>query len=289
MLTSIYKIILNLCIKNLTSKPNVVGTGIGIKHTAGKSTRELSIITLVGIKVENHLLEDNDRIPKRIVFVKTDVVEVGDLIAHAFNPRAKYRPVVPGISIGSPLGTGTAGCFVKDSYGHKYILTNAHVATSKMYTPITQPGPADSFGKEVIGVVLSGLFPKDSRGLIDAAIVKVYRSVGVGSSDIPDIGHIRGMSNPAYNALVRKMGRTTGYTEAVVLAKHVDAVVGYEKGPQFVSDMILFGPLSAGGDSGSLIVDGYNKAAALLFAGSSRATLGIPIGRVLKAFRMTLA
>ena len=289
MLTSIYRVILDSLGRRLSLKPNVVGTGVGIKYTAGKSTGEVSIVVLVSKKVKDHLLTNDAKVPRRIFFVKTDVVEVGELIVHAFNPKMKYRPVVPGISIGSPLGTGTAGCFVKDSYGYRYILTNAHVTTSKMYTPITQPGPSDSFGGEVIGRVLGGLFPKNSKGLIDASIVEVYRSVGFGSSDIPEIGHVRGVSDPDFMSIARKTGRTTSYTEAVVLAKHIDTSIKYPDGLQSVKDMLVFGPMSAPGDSGSLIVDKNNKAIALLFAGSDKVTVGIPIGRVLKAFRMSLA
>jgi hypothetical protein len=53
--------------------------------------------------------------------------------------------------------------------------------------------------------------------------------------------------------------------------------------------MVVTESMSAGGDSGSLIVDATeNKAVGLLFAGSNLATIFIPIENVLTALNITL-
>ncbi len=73
---------------------------------------------------------------------------------------------------------------------------------------------------------------------------------------------------------VRKVGRTTGVTEGVVTAIEVDRlVVDFEIGLlRFDGQIEIEGTgseaFSAGGDSGSLIVDEHGFACGLLFAGS---------------------
>jgi hypothetical protein len=46
--------------------------------------------------------------------------------------------------------------------------------------------------------------------------------------------------------------------------------------------------MAAGGDSGSLLVDLYNRPVGLLFAGSASATIYNPIGKVLDAFGVSI-
>ena len=81
---------------------------------------------------------------------------------------------------------------------------------------------------------------------------------------------------------MRKFGRTTGYTEGMVIYMGVTIDVSYgEKAARFV-DQIIATPMSEGGDSGSLVVAGDSDVAiGLLFAGSEQATIINPIGAVL--------
>jgi hypothetical protein len=97
--------------------------------------------------------------------------------------------------------------------------------------------------------------------------------------------------------VVQKYGRTTGHTTSVVteLRISVDVCyvpagpVGCKKSARFVDQIgIGDGTFSAGGDSGSLIVDMSNNPVALLFAGSSARTLANPIDLVLSRFGVTI-
>jgi hypothetical protein len=88
---------------------------------------------------------------------------------------------------------------------------------------------------------------------------------------------------------VRKMGRTTGYTEGTINLLNATVNVAYGSKTARFTGQIITGPISQGGDSGSLIVDGTeNKAVGLLFAGSNLATIFNPIDRVLDALSINI-
>jgi hypothetical protein len=96
------------------------------------------------------------------------------------------------------------------------------------------------------------------------------------SDDIIDIGPVSGMMVPELDMEVKKSGRTTGTTEGKIT--DIDATVSVSYGAAGVATFehqVICNVGSAGGDSGSLIVDkNYSKAVALLFAGGSGMTIG---------------
>ncbi|NWG16062.1 MAG: hypothetical protein HXY41_05445 [Chloroflexi bacterium] len=116
---------------------------------------------------------------------------------------------------------------------------------------------------------------------VDAAVAKPI-DPNMFSGEILNIGMISGTKPATLGMKVRKMGRTTGYTEGTVNLLNATVNVGYGSGTARFTGQIITGPISQGGDSGSLIVDGTeNKAVGLLFAGSNLATIFNPIDRVL--------
>lgn len=64
--------------KMLMSKANVVGVGIGLRHTGGKHTEELGLVVMVRQKIPAELLAPEDVIPSEIDGVPVDVKEVGE-------------------------------------------------------------------------------------------------------------------------------------------------------------------------------------------------------------------
>lgn len=72
---------------------------------------------------------------------------------------------------------------------------------------------------------------------------------------------------------VKKSGRTTGVTVDQVIGIDASANVGYDKGTATFVDQIICGPMSAGGDSGSIVYDDAGNAIGLLFAGSDKVTI----------------
>jgi len=85
---------------------------------------------------------------------------------------------------------------------------------------------------------------------------------------------------------VQKFGRTTGYTEGEVIAIDTTARVNYGKGIAVFEHQIVAGPISTGGDSGSLVLDMDNRPVGLLFAGSDKVTIMNEIRRVMDALEI---
>ncbi len=214
--------------------------------------------------------------------------------------------------------SGTLGSLVQDSAGNQYILSNNHVLArtnlGSALDPVNQPGMIDQ-GCLQNGIVanLSDFVPiqmatKTSTPLnqVDAAIAQVAHVVSDGvrtdgvrtDGAILDIGTISPATMSASVLVsvdqgVQKSGRTTGRTTGTVTAVDVIVDVGYSTscgGPvkqkaRFVNQIrITPGTFSAGGDSGSLILENVAtspRAVGLLFAGSSTSTIANPIGAVL--------
>ena len=200
---------------------------------------------------------------------------------------------------------------------------------------ILQPGPADGgTDKDQIGMLYRFVeidFGEDEPG--DCPIAKAY--LGIGNwlaglfkskqviytknvdpqavnyvdaalaipdkpSDILDeileIGQVTGTIEPYLGMKVRKSGRTTGLLESVIKYLHATITVDYGGGRKAVfQDQVVTGYMSAGGDSGSLGVDGSNndcdhciEAFGLLFAGSRQATIYNPIDKVIDALSIEI-
>jgi len=94
---------------------------------------------------------------------------------------------------------------------------------------------------------------------------------------------------------VAKFGRTTGYASGIVTPRGVDIKVNYGAGQldfedQFEIESSSGQPFSAGGDSGSVIIDvDTRQAVGLLFAGATgSSTFANPITTVLNNFDLKI-
>jgi hypothetical protein len=218
---------------------------------------------------------------------------------------------------------GTLGALVQDANNIQYILSNNHVlAKTNMGISgddIIQPGLIDQnpvCSKDSNDTVadlttfVSISFKKGTTNTVDAAIAEV-RSNCIGSlgytvncvdplGSILDIGQVSNSTvTPTLNMPVKKSGRTTGQTTGTITATNVTVDIRYNKqcgiGSQkarFINQIII-GPagFSAGGDSGSLIVEDcslYPMAVGLLFAGSNVVTIANPISNVLSSLSVSM-
>ena len=133
----------------LFQRRNVVACGLGYKITSGKPTGRLSLMVSVTHKMPASELTSEDLIPRSVSGLETDVVETGRIRAQTVkDPRARWRPAQPGISIGHrDITAGTLGLLVQRE-GQAYILSNNHVLAdtnaASIGDSIYQPGPADS-------------------------------------------------------------------------------------------------------------------------------------------------
>jgi len=137
--------------------------------------------------------------------------------------------------------------------------------------------------------------------LVDAAIAQVRSGAVQTDGSILDIGPLSvNWMDPSVGQNVKKSGRTTGLTVGQVSAIDVTVNVSYStKCGRGGGDTATFvdqfritpGEFSAGGDSGSVIVEDFAStpgAVGLLFAGSSSSTIANRIENVLSAFGVAM-
>ena len=124
---------------------------------------------------------------------------------------------------------------------------------------------------------------------MDAAI-----AIPTNDGDVLDIiwggiGIIDGISQGYIGMEVSKYGRTTRFTNGSIQLSNATVMVGYggNKVARFDNQFVTGGDMSAGGDSGSIVVEkGTTKAVGLLFAGSDQSTIFSPIDAVLNALEL---
>jgi hypothetical protein len=270
-----------------TMADGVTAFGLAEKETSGRILDEIALKVYVERKLPLNKLAHP--IPAWIdhagVRVTTDVVEIGKVVPQS--NTAHVRPAPPGYSIGRAVETGEAGTFgmVVRKTGQTtplYLLSNSHAIAACGFASvgdaIVQPGcydggtaPADTIGALEQWVPFQYTatgFPN----LVDAAIAKLGDDVATAA--IAVLGVPDGVNTDLRRGqYVQKMGRTT--TLSVALVKDVDlrvpATYPDAKGqPARVgfSDQVLVTYYSAGGDSGSPVLDMDNNVVGLHVAGS---------------------
>lgn len=278
------------------TNPNVVGIGIGHKTVRGQETPDLALKFYVKQKLHPLLVQDGQRIPEEVEGVPTDIEEAGEFsIWRPIPPiyHRKVRPAMGGLSIGHyQITAGTFGCLVRDGQD-QYILSNNHVLANENRgvegDPILQPGRFDG-GKTEKDVLarLDTYVALDPEGanLVDCALAQPYSSADV-TSDILNIGRLRGSRDTTLDEKVQKSGRTTRLTNGTVTDVDATIRVGYSTGSLIFQDQMIIrgerGSFSAGGDSGSVIVAYDGNAVGLLFAGSPFFTVANKMTNVEKA------
>ncbi len=284
---------------DLLSRANVVAVGIGFKSKGGQESDQLCLTTFVEQKLPGEALSKDDKIPGSIDGIKTDVIETGVIQAGQQVEteqsvdiellRNRVRPAQGGYSVGHyRITAGTFGTAVYDASAFPgiprryYILSNNHVLANsndaRIGDPILQPGPYDGGQVKTDTIArLSRFVSINFRGgnnYVDAAIAEGnFHEL---DREIYWIGHPRGIgtSSLRVGTYVQKTGRTTNYTTGRVTAMNATVNVNYGGGrvARFVRQ-IMTSNMSAGGDSGSLLLDLEGRAVGLLFAGSSTVTI----------------
>lgn len=240
-------------------------------------------------------------------------ITVGNVVVPDDPKESFDRPVPIGVSSGSErlvLSKGRLFCFV-GTLGARltdgtnvYALSNNHVyaleGVGVLNDRILQPGRVDMTDQacgsqeEIDNSVIGNLaafvpieFSRRASNEVDAALALtttglVYNETPVGGYGTPESAPIAA----AIDQKVQKYGRTTGLTKGMITGINAVVIINYDSGrARFVDQIVVEGTggsFSAGGDSGSLIVeDVTNKPVALLFAGNSSVTIGNPIDKVL--------
>lgn len=178
------------------------------------------------------------------------------------------------------------------------------IARLERFLPLqfsTEPGTCNiARGAAAMANILAGLLGSTHQlqairsnqaaaNLVDAAVARPL-SDDLIQDEIVGIGIVTGTAPATLLMPVRKSGRSTGLTTGVitVLDATVDVSYGEGRTARF-ENQIVSGPMSAPGDSGSLLVAGESlRAVGLLFAGSDDATIYNPISAVLDLLEVTL-
>jgi hypothetical protein len=264
---------------------HVVGVATSLKVIGGQPTSTWSLTVLVDRKLPLEEVPEESRVPADLDGVPTDVLEVGRPEALTFN--ARVRPALPGFSIGHyDITAGTFGCLARDvrpqGSGEYLILSCNHVlANSNAGSPgdlILQPGPFDGGVYPADAVAALERFEPVTFGaagynVVDCAVAKPLYNRNVVAAIIGQIMP-RGIDQAAVGQLVVKVGRTTQVTIGRVLAVDATITVLYPVGTALYRHQIITTAMSAGGDSGSLLMTAPAlDAVGLLFAGSSVITI----------------
>ncbi|MCH8979810.1 MAG: hypothetical protein IH945_11300 [Armatimonadetes bacterium] len=281
----------------LLALPNVVGVAASLKVKAGKPTKKWCLTVFVEKKQDIK----KGKVAPRVDGVETDVVEVGKIGPLPFT--ARVRPILPGYSIGHHnITAGTNGCLVRDIRrcccgqntcdkrpccdqdcpSDYLILSNNHILADSNQASlgdlILQPGPVDGGVYPADGVATLErfepiVFGASGYNLVDAAVA---RPLEVRNATASIIGLLipKGVDQAFIGGLVIKAGRTTQVTVGRVTAVNATVVVsGYSGGSAQFRHQIMTTAMSAGGDSGSLLMDSGLNAVGLLFAGSPWVTI----------------
>ncbi|MGB3314024.1 MAG: hypothetical protein WBB85_06405 [Albidovulum sp.] len=286
----------------LMAMDNVVGVACSHKMK-GTTLKDVASLTVyVNEKKKTADLAKSATVPPEINGVQTDVVEVGDIRALAFN--TSVRPALPGYSIGHyNITAGTFGALVRDvrrccDHHHHHhdcccgggkdcdsdilILSNNHVLAdvnkARPGDKILQPGPVDGgvFPSDTIATFERTeeiVFGANGYNLIDAALARPTDARNVTASFIGAAAPTGvGQALPLMNVL--KVGRTTMVTAGVVQATNATVAVNFgADGVAVFRHQIITTAMSAGGDSGSLLMDFDLNGVGLLFAGSPFVTI----------------
>jgi len=306
---------------NFLSLPGIVSIGMGMKTTGDLNTGVPALVFGVEKKLPIPVIPPDQRIPRIIDRLPTDVVEMGKikLLGYALPPpkappdepadprKQKVRPAQPGISIGHYKTTaGTFGAVVQGDFpggiailGNNHVLANGTAGNDGLSfpgDPILQPGPYDKGTSKDIIARLHSFSPmlaakKDGSGplnSVDAALAIPLEPELI-TSPVLDLGSVTSTIQASPGMTVFKSGRSSGVTRGNVISMGNTIRVENEKKTYIYQDQIGFTAKSEGGDSGSLVVNQFGKAVGLLFAGSERITFANPIDMVLKYFGVTLS
>ncbi|HZY45866.1 MAG TPA: trypsin-like serine protease [Anaerolineae bacterium] len=177
------------------------------------------------------------------------------------------------------------------------------IAKLEQFIPIgftgdtTTPPPNDRPGCAPLAGILSLFAPKPAsqpvtinqpgNNTVDCAIAKPLTTDLV-TSNILSIGIPIGVGNATLGTPVQKTGRTTGYTTGQISQIDVTVTVDYDGQAATYRNQLMAGPMSAGGDSGSAVLDMNKRVVGLLFAGSDTSTIMNPFQAVLNALEVQL-
>jgi hypothetical protein len=242
-------------------RPDVTAIDVGYRYRGGRADpEEMCIRVHLREKRDEDALRAGEIIPDKIGGVATDVIQAS-YVPHAgwYSGEPERRqpvPVIqPGVSVGPQGGAaGTLGLIGRDRRsGGQCILSCAHILASQFHAepgdPVLQPAPSDQgHAADQIGRLLRW-DPLYDWGVASMEGARQWSPVMYGTNV-----QLTGIRWPAPGDVLRKSGRTTGVTEAVV--DGVGTYMGLNQSFRLVPpDPTKDVEISYVGDSGSIWYD----------------------------------
>lgn len=308
---------------------NVIGLAEGIKWKNGQPTGEPALLVLVTHKLEKGQIATADLVPAKLGDMQTDVLAIGFPFAGGCEPSGagiqtlarRMRPAQGGYSVGhKDITAGTIATCVYDILpggstnppvhglgipSKYYILSNNHVLANSnagaLGDAVLQPGPYDGGIDPTDRIAtLSRFVPITFQPPVPVAQHNNLVDCAIAEGEFHDLnrliywnGHVRGWrrkANVTVGTVVKKTGRTTNFTSGRITAINATIDINYGGGRMArFKDQIVTTNMSAGGDSGSLVMTLDNVAVGLLFAGSSTAMIANQIENVRTLLRVEVA
>jgi hypothetical protein len=243
--------------RELGEIPGVVGVQVGIKARDGLATEDVVFLVYVERKKRLGDLPPEERVPKELAGLPTDVVGLADTVPEdVYGGGIRLTQTLWGASYGTlgAVGIATAAnAHVPD--GTPLMLTNQHVAED-VGELVGHKCLCDCCCCECcdMGRVVDNALTQD----VDGAIAEFHPGVRF-SHDIIGIGAIRGAMAASAGGAVLKMGQTTGLTRGRIMAINEPPFTRTD-GNTFrnqirVAPIAPSTDMSEGGDSGSVYVD----------------------------------
>jgi len=275
-----------------------------------KMTQDAVVLTLAVQVADTETAEA----PAATVAVTSNLEATAEtlLTQASFQPRSRARPLQSGYSLASEQRTaGTIGAFLTNNAGERFILTASFIMGFPIPNTdiaVLQPGPTDGGTAPADRIGVPYLFEHnafdtdsfDGETYLDSNIinpltiglVKIDDNV-VLNTNVPRIGEIQGVASPELGMNIKKVGRTTGYTEGTITLLNATVNVSHltndgETVTARHTGLIMSTSMSQGGDSGALVLDAENNAVGIIIAGSSQATLILPMEYILETTGLTL-
>ncbi|MEO8903598.1 MAG: hypothetical protein ABI488_15155 [Polyangiaceae bacterium] len=311
----------------LMSIPGVVGVGVGPKVVNGRHSGELAIVVSVLEKLPASALPPDQLIPAEIDGFKTDV-EIGGAMRQEFDipedapyvDHRRFRKGEGGLRGGLEIRgavPGTLGCVVTRDVPQGrmvFALSNTHVLNPQASPAasggdVGQPDLGDGGFSDCCSNLVGKVAPGATfNSVVDAALARLDAGLAwVAEIDsIGPIGNVRvlteiDLSFPDEPVIVKKKGRQTWVTRGYV--RSVDHSLPTEDRGQvehqiFVLPLPPFRAFTAGGDSGSLVVDKDNQPISLHALGGKvrsngaeiyHSSAGAPITEVMLALNVGVA
>ncbi|MEP7343634.1 MAG: hypothetical protein ABI877_00145 [Gemmatimonadaceae bacterium] len=254
----------------------VGSVAVGVKETANNPTEEIVFRVYVAEKKAPDQLRPGAMIPTSVLGVRTDVIPPRTPIKSEDADR--YRPLMGGVRIcnDSSSAFGTLGCFAQRNGGdHSIVMLSCHhvmmARSATIGEPIGQPNVSCCCCCK--GDVVAEVVDASDTVLVDCAIARLTKE-GNFTNEIDEIGPIFGAAplNAGGSTVlptdkVFKRGRSTGYSEGIVVAASMTPPGGAKnhqieiipRGPKFKR-------FANRGDSGSVVVNENNAVVGLLWA-----------------------